>query len=217
VCTSPRTAVHAAGVNYTMAVNRVGAAAIIMRKFNAETVLRLIEPTGSPTPSSYRQCCADAQAAGVNSGKVRRIELAVCASCGGTCPVDVKHRMIDWFGPIIHEYYGGTEGFAGTTIGPEEWLAHPGSVEYRWLGARRRRRRRRASVGQPGELYFEGGPDFEYFKDPPRPRRSTTNAVALARRHGLCGRGRLHVLTDRSTFMIVSAGQHLPQRRRTCW
>jgi len=44
------------------------------------------------------------------------------------CPVDVKHRMMDWFGPIIHEYYGGTEGFAGTTIGPEEWLAHPGSV-----------------------------------------------------------------------------------------
>ena len=44
------------------------------------------------------------------------------------CPVDVKHQMMDWFGPIIHEYYGGTEGFAGTTIGPEEWLAHPGSV-----------------------------------------------------------------------------------------
>ena len=36
--------------------------------------------------------------------------------------------MIEWFGPIIHEYYGGTEGFAGTTIGPDEWLAHPGSV-----------------------------------------------------------------------------------------
>src|ERR1700761_3081369 len=75
------------------------------------------------------------------------------------CPVDVKQRMMTWFGPIIHEYYGGTEGFAGTTIGPEQWLAHPGSVgipmaPVHVVGEGGEE----LPLGQPGELYFEGGP-----------------------------------------------------------
>ena len=44
------------------------------------------------------------------------------------CPIEVKRQMIEWWGPILHEYYGGTEGMGTTTIDSEEWLAHPGSV-----------------------------------------------------------------------------------------
>ena len=119
--------------------------------------------------------------------------------------------MMAWFGPIIHEYYGGTEGFAGTTIGPQEWLAHPGSVGIPMApvhvvgddGAE-------LSIGQTGELYFEGGPAFEYFKDPAK-TESVYNERGW-RSLGDMGHvdedGYLY-LTDRSTFMIVSGGVNI--------
>ncbi|MGD1110772.1 MAG: acyl-CoA synthetase [Mycobacterium sp.] len=209
---SPAPLYHAAGVNYTMAVNRVGAAAIIMRKFNAETVLRLIETYRVthaqfvPTmfvrmlklPESIRE-------------KYDVSSLQYVLHAAAPCPVDVKHRMIDWFGPIIHEYYGGTEGFAGTTIGPEEWLAHPGSVGIPMApvhvvgdGGEE------LPLGQPGELYFEGGPDFEYFKDPAK-----TASVYNERGWrslgdmGYVDEDGYMYLTDRSTFMIVSGGVNI--------
>ena len=90
------------------------------------------------------------------------------------CPVEVKHRMMNWFGPIIHEYHGGTEGFAGTVIGPDEWLAHPGSVG-RPLHPVHVLAEDGIELppGQAGELFFEGGPSFEYFwirrRRPPSP------------------------------------------------
>ncbi|WP_139836901.1 AMP-binding enzyme, partial [Mycobacterium szulgai] len=123
----------------------------------------------------------------------------------------VKHRMMDWFGPIIHEYYGGTEGFAGTTIGPQEWLAHPGSVGKPYSpvhvigddGAE-------LAPGQTGELFFEGGPAFEYFKDPVK-TASVSNECgwrSLGDMGYLDEEGYLY-LTDRSTFMIVSGGVNI--------
>jgi acyl-CoA synthetase (AMP-forming)/AMP-acid ligase II len=209
---SPAPLYHAAGVNYTMAVNRVGAAAIIMRKFDAETVLRLIETYRIthaqfvPTmfvrmlklPESIRE-------------KYDVSSLQYVLHAAAPCPVDVKHRMIDWLGPIIHEYYGGTEGFAGTTIGPEEWLAHPGSVGIPMApvhvvgdGGEE------LPLGQPGELYFEGGPDFEYFKDPAK----TASVYNERGWRSLGDMGYVDAdgymyLTDRSTFMIVSGGVNI--------
>ena len=110
--------------------------------------------------------------------------------CCRAVPGDVKHRMMDWFGPIIHEYYGGTEGFAGTIIGPEEWLAHPGSVGKPFspvhvVGEDGTE----LAAGEPGELYFEGGPAFEYFKDPQKTASVIQRSwLAVAGRHGLCRR-----------------------------
>ncbi len=209
---SPAPLYHAAGVNYTMAVNRVGAASIMMGKFDAETVLRLIE-THRVTHAQF-----------VPTMFVRMLKLPPAVRerydvsslrcvihAAAPCPVDVKHRMMDWFGPIIHEYYGGTEGFAGTTIGPEEWLSHPGSVgkpmtPVHVIGDDGNE----VPVGQPGELYFEGGPDFEYFKDPAK-----TASVCNERGWRSLGDmgyvdhdGYLY-LTDRSTFMIVSGGVNI--------
>ena len=209
---SPAPLYHAAGVNYTMAVNRVGAAAIIMRKFDAEDVLRLIET------------CRVTHAQFVPTMFVRMLKLPKAVRekydvsslqcvihAAAPCPVDVKHQMMKWFGPIIHEYYGGTEGFAGTTIGPLAWLAHPGSVgipmsPVHVVGADGEE----LSVGGSGELYFEGGPDFEYFKDPAK-----TASVYNDRGWRSLGDmgyvdedGYLY-LTDRSTFMIVSGGVNI--------
>ncbi len=209
---SPAPLYHAAGVNYTMAVNRVGATSIIMGKFDAETVLRLIETHrvthAQFVPTMFVRMLKLPKAV---RAKYDVSSLRCVLHAAAPCPVDVKHRMMDWFGPIIHEYYGGTEGFAGTTIGPEEWLAHPGSVgkpmsPVHVIGDDGNE----LPIGEPGELYFEGGPDFEYFKDPAK-----TASVSNDRGWRSLGDvgyvdedGYLY-LTDRSTFMIVSGGVNI--------
>ena len=176
---SPAPLYHAAGVNYTMAVNRVGAASIIMRKFDAETVLRLIETHRVthaqfvPTMFVRMLKLPDAVRQKYDVSSLRCVIHAAAP-----CPVDVKHRMMEWFGPIIYEYYGGTEGFAGTTIGPQEWLAHPGSVGIPMAAVHVvGEDGEELPVGESGELYFEGGPTSNTSRIPPRPPRFTTNEV----------------------------------------
>jgi acyl-CoA synthetase (AMP-forming)/AMP-acid ligase II len=209
---SPAPLYHAAGVNYAMAAQRVGAAAILVPKFDAETVLRLIETHRVthaqfvPTmfvrmlklPDVVRECY-----------DVSSLECVVHAAA--PCPVDVKQRMMKWFGPIIHEYYGGTEGFAGTTIAPQEWLAHPGSVGKPWTavhvigddGTE-------CAVRESGELYFEGGPVFEYFKDPEKTASiSNDKGWRSLGDMGYVDEDGYLYLTDRSTFMIVSGGVNI--------
>jgi acyl-CoA synthetase (AMP-forming)/AMP-acid ligase II len=209
---SPAPLYHAAGVNYTMAVNRVGATAILMRKFDAENVLRLIETHRVthaqfvPTmfvrmlklPKSVRE-------------KYDVSSLRCVIHAAAPCPVDVKHHMMKWFGPIIHEYYGGTEGFAGATIGPEEWLAHPGSVgkpmsPVHVIGDDGLE----LPAGHAGELFFEGGPDFEYFKDPAKTASvSNDRGWRTLGDMGYVDEDGYLYLTDRSTFMIVSGGVNI--------
>jgi acyl-CoA synthetase (AMP-forming)/AMP-acid ligase II len=195
-----------------MAVNRVGAASIIMEKFDAETVLRLIQEYrvthAQFVPTMFVRMLKLPEAV---RSRYDVSSLRCVIHAAAPCPVDVKHQMMDWFGPVIHEYYGGTEGFAGTTISPQEWLTHPGSVGIPMTpvhvvgedGAE-------LPVGEAGELYFEGGPDFEYFKDPAK-------TASVYNEHGwrtlgdvgyLDAEGYLY-LTDRSTFMIVSGGVNI--------
>ncbi|MBV8860297.1 MAG: acyl-CoA synthetase, partial [Mycobacterium sp.] len=209
---SPAPMYHAAGLNYTMAAHRVGAASIIMPKFDAETVLRLIETHGVThaqfVPTMFVRMLKLPKAV---REKYDVSSLQCVIHAAAPCPVDVKHKMMEWFGPIIHEYYGGTEGFAGTTIGPEEWLAHPGSVgipmaPVHVVGADGTE----LPVGEAGELYFEGGPDFEYFKDPAK-------TASVSNEHGWRSLGDMGYvdedgylyLTDRATFMVVSGGVNI--------
>ncbi len=209
---SPAPMYHAAGINYTMAVNRVGAAAIMMSKFDAEDVLRLIETHrvthAQFVPTMFVRMLKLPEA-------VRRrydmSSLQCVIHAAAPCPVDVKQQMMDWFGPIIHEYYGGTEGFAGTTIGPDEWLAHPGSVgvpmsPVHVVGEGGEE----VPVGQTGELFFEGGPRFEYFKDPAKTASVSNDRGwrSLGDMGYVDDEGYLY-LTDRSTFMIVSGGVNI--------
>jgi acyl-CoA synthetase (AMP-forming)/AMP-acid ligase II len=209
---SPAPMYHAAGVNYTMAVNRVGAAAIIMRKFDAETVLRLIETHrvthAQFVPTMFVRMLKLPKAV---REKYDVSSLRCVIHAAAPCPVDVKHAMMKWFGPIIHEYYGGTEGFAGTTIGPDEWLAHPGSVgiptsPVHVVGEDGEE----LPVGQSGELYFEGGPAFEYFKDPAKTASvSNDRGWRSLGDMGYVDEAGYMYLTDRSTFMIVSGGVNI--------
>lgn len=209
---SPAPLYHAAGVNYTMAVQRVGAASVLIHKFDAEAVLRLIQDHrvthAQFVPTMFvRMLKLPVQVR--NSYDVSSLECVIHAAA--PCPVDVKHQMMEWFGPIIYEYYGGTEGFAGCTIGPQDWLAHPGSVGKPFNpvhvvsedGIE-------LAAGESGELFFEGGPEFEYFKDPAKTASVSNDRGwrSLGDMGYVDDDGYLY-LTDRSTFMIVSGGVNI--------
>jgi long-chain acyl-CoA synthetase len=209
---SPAPLYHAAGVNYAMAVSRVGAATVIVPKFDPEAVLALIEEHHV----THAQFVPTMFVRMLKLPKDRRdgfdlTSLECVLHAAAPCPVEVKQQILEWFGPIVHEYYGGTEGFAGSTIDPQEWLAHPGSVG-KPLTAVHVVGEDGAEVapGETGELYFEGGPDFEYFKDPAK-TASVSNEKGW-RTLGDVGYvdedGYLY-LTDRSTFMIVSGGVNI--------
>ena len=209
---SPAPMYHAAGVNYTMAVHRVGAAAVIVRKFDAEEVLRLIETHrvthAQFVPTMFVRMLKLPEA-------IRRrydvSSLRCVIHAAAPCPVDVKHSMMEWFGPIIYEYYGGTEGFAGTTIGPQDWLAHPGSVGIPMAAVHVvGDDGQELPVGESGELYFEGGPEFEYFKDPAKTASvSNERGWRSLGDMGYVDKDGYMYLTDRSTFMIVSGGVNI--------
>ena len=209
---SPAPLYHAAGVNYTMAVQRVGAASILMPRFDAETVLRLIQDHrvthAQFVPTMFVRMLKLPEAVR-NSYDVSSLRCVIHAAA--PCPVDVKHQMMAWLGPIIHEYYGGTEGFAGSTIEPGEWLAHPGSVGKPFSPVHVvSEDGTELPVGESGELFFEGGPTFEYFNDPAKTATVSNDRGwrTLGDMGYLDDDGYLY-LTDRSSFMIVSGGVNI--------
>jgi acyl-CoA synthetase (AMP-forming)/AMP-acid ligase II len=209
---SPAPLYHAAGVNYTMAMHRIGAATVIVPKFDAEETLQLIE----------RHRVTHAQFVPTMFVRMLKLPKEVrerydlsslrwVVHAAAPCPVDVKQSMFSWLGPIIYEYYGGTEGFAGATIGPQEWLSHPGSVgkpltTVHVVGEDGEE----LPVGEAGELFFEGGPEFTYWGDPEK-TKSVSNERGW-RSLGDVGyvdeEGYVY-LTDRATFMIVSGGVNI--------
>jgi hypothetical protein len=120
--------------------------------------------------------------------------------------------MIDWWGPIIHEYYGATEGMGFTACDTAEWLAHRGTVG----GADGRpahpgRRRQPAPKGTPGEIWFKTANPFVYFNDPERTAltRSADGTMTTVGDVGYVDDDGFLYLTDRSSFMIISGGVNI--------
>ena len=132
---TPAPLYHAAPIGFTSAMQRIGATAVVMRRFDAEDALRIDPgPEGHrvavgadalppPAPRSPRTCAA----------KYDLSSLRVAIHAAAPCPIPLKEAMIEWWGDAIVEYYGGTEG-GGTLIRAQEWLAHKGSVGRHWAG-----------------------------------------------------------------------------------
>ena len=209
---SPAPLYHSAPLNFTMAVMRIGATDVVMERFDAESTLALIERHGVThaqfVPTMFVRILKLPEAV---RHRYDLSSLRCVIHAAAPCPVEVKQQMMEWWGPIIHEYYGGTEGFAGTFIGPEEWLAHPGSVGKPMNPVHAvDEDGRELPTGEPGILYFEGGPEFEYHNDPEK-TASITHEKGW-RTLGDVGyvddEGYVY-LTDRATFMIVSGGVNI--------
>ncbi len=204
---------HAAALRWCMAMGRIGATAVIMEKFDAELALALIErhritlAQFVPTHFVRMLKLPDTVRARFDVSSLERVVHAAAP-----CPIPVKEAMLDWFGPIIYEYYGGSEMNGSTSIGPLEWMNRKGSVgrsagetihicdgEGRELPPR-----------SEGLVYFSGGRDFEYYNDPLKTReaRHEKGWTTLGDIGWVDEEGYLY-LTDRKSFMIISGGVNI--------
>jgi long-chain acyl-CoA synthetase len=193
---------------------RMGGTAIIMERFDAEHYLQLVEKyhvTHSqlvPTMFSRLLKLPDEVRRRYDLGS---LEIAIHAAA--PCPVQVKEQMIDWWGPIIHEYYGATEGLGFTACNSAEWLAHRGTVGRVLLGELKvlDDDMQPLPMGTPGTLWFKTATPFEYFNDPAKTAdaRSADGSMSTVGDVGYVDAdGYLH-LTDRATFMIISGGVNI--------
>ncbi|HYI60324.1 MAG TPA: AMP-binding protein [Acidimicrobiales bacterium] len=207
---NPAPLYHAAPLRFTMAVHRVGGTAVVMEHFDPAEALALIQRhriTHSqwvPTMFIRMLKLPEEERA---AHDVSSMEMMVHAAA--PCPVEVKRRIIEWFGPVVHEYYAGTEGNGFVYCNSEQWLAHPGTVGTNLLGALHITDDDGAElpVGEPGTVWFEGGATFEYHNDPEKTAgsRHPEGWSTLGDVGRLDSDGFLY-LTDRKAYMIITGG-----------
>ncbi len=213
---SPAPLYHAAPAGWSTTFQRLGATVVIMERFDPEQCLALIE--------RYRVTHVQF----VPTHLIRLLKLPeetrrsydlsslqVVVHAAAPCPPEVKRAAIEWLGPIVQEYYSGSEGVGFCVIGSEEALAHPGSVGRSLLGA--------AHIvdddghelphGEKGQVWFESPGRFEYHGD-----REKTAAAFDDRGWSTLGDigwldddGYLY-LTDRVSNMIISGGVNIYPR-----
>ena len=211
---SPAPLYHSAPQANVGVALRFGGTVVIMEHFEPEAYLALVErhriTHTQLVPTMFARMLKLPDAAR------RRYDLSslkIAVHAAAPCPVPVKERMIEWWGPIIHEYYGATEGLGFTACDTPQWLAHRGTVGKVLLGELHvlDAERQPLPKGQPGELWFRTASPFTYFNDPERTAatRSADGTMSTVGDVGYVdGDGFLH-LTDRSTFMIISGGVNI--------
>ncbi|MFO1024827.1 MAG: AMP-binding protein [Acetobacteraceae bacterium] len=216
---SPAPMYHAAPLAFSMLVQRAGGIVVMMPRFDAAECLALIQryrvTHAQFVPTMFVRMLK------LPDEERRRYDvssLRVAIHAAAPCPVEVKRAMMEWWGPVIYEYYGGTEANGRTAITPQEWLARPGSVGRALLGILHICDESGTELppGESGLVYFERDTmPFAYHKDPGRteaaqhpihPNWSTLGDVGYADADGYL------YLTDRKAFMIISGGVNIYPR-----
>ncbi|MGI8683771.1 MAG: AMP-binding protein [Acidimicrobiales bacterium] len=208
---SPAPLYHAAPLWFTMAVQRIGGTAVVMEHFDPVEFLALVERHRVThtlvVPTMFVRLLK------LPEEERRRFDVSSLRCCihgAAPCPAEVKERMIDWWGPVVHEYYAGTEGNGFVACNSAEWLAHRGTVG-RSLGGPVLRilddDGQEVPAGRIGDVYFEGGPDFEYHNDPDKTRSAHDRRgwTTLGDVGYVDDDGYLY-LTDRKAYTIISGG-----------
>jgi long-chain acyl-CoA synthetase len=193
---------------------RMGGTVIIMERFDPEQYLALVERyhvTHSqlvPTMFSRLLKLPD----DVRS-RYDLSSLETVVHAAAPCPVPVKQQMIEWWGPIVHEYYGATEAIGFTACDSAEWLAHPGTVGRVLLGELHVLDDAMAEcpVGTPGTIWFRTPTPLQYFNDPIKSRESSSadGSMSTVGDVGYVDDDGFLYLTDRKTFMIISGGVNI--------
>jgi long-chain acyl-CoA synthetase len=204
---------HAAPLGWSTAVQRLGGTVVVMESFDAARALAAIEEHrithAQFVPTHFVRMLklddADRTRADLSS-----LELAVHAAA--PCPVDVKQQMLDWWGPRIHEYYAGSEGNGFCYVGPEDWLAHPGTVGKPVMGVVHvlDEDGTELTQGETGQIWFESPTRFEYHNDPEKTKGAFNDRgwSSLGDIGHLDADGFLF-LTDRASHMIISGGVNI--------
>lgn len=213
---SPAPLYHAAPLRFGGVVHALGGTLVIMEKFDAEQALAAIEryrATHSQwVPTMFVRMLKLDEAV---RARYDVSSLRVAVHAAAPCPVEVKRAMIDWWGPILYEYYASTEANGATFIDSEQWLRKPGSVGTAGLGTIRVCGDDGAELptGEIGTIYFERDEaPFAYHNDlaktaeavhPDHPTWTTTGDIGYVDEDGYL------FLTDRKAFMIISGGVNI--------
>lgn len=212
---SPAPLYHAAPLRWCMSVTRLGGTVVIMEKFDAEAALAAIEKyhvTDSQWVPTHFVRMLKLPEDVRNRYDHSTLKCAVHAAA--PCPVPIKEAMIAWWGPVLREYYAGTEGNGFTFISSEDWLTHKGSVG-RAINATIHICDENGDEVPPrteGIVYFESTSKFTYHNDPAKTAESRHPAHDDWSMLGDVGwvdeEGFLY-LTDRKSFMIISGGVNI--------
>lgn len=207
---SPAPMYHTAPLRWSMDVIALGGTAVVLEKFDAEAVLGVIERYGIThaqfVPTMFTRLLR------LPEGVRARYDLSslrAVVHAAAPCPRPVKAAMLDWWGPVVHEYYGGTEGAGLCWVTPQEWLARPGTVGRAVLGQVH-------IVGPDGDVlpagadglvYFAGGNTFSYHNDAEKTASAhrADGASTMGDIGHLDADGYLF-LTDRASHMIITGG-----------
>lgn len=210
---SPAPLYHTAPSVWSMQVQAGGITTVVMEKFDAEGALDAIQryrvTHGQFVPVMFTRMLKLPESVRT-SYDVSSLERVMHAAA--PCPVEIKKQMIDWWGPIVDEYYASSEAHGSTLITAEQWLERPGSVGKPLTGVIHIVGEDGAELppGQAGEIYFEGGYDFEYLNDPDKTASSrhpqgwkTVGDIGYVDEEGFL------FLTDRRHHMIISGGVNI--------
>jgi acyl-CoA synthetase (AMP-forming)/AMP-acid ligase II len=210
---SPAPLYHAAPLGWTMGTQNLGGTAVVASRFDAEATLRHIQEHrvthAQFVPTHFVRLL---QLPDEVRAKYDVSSLRMVVHSAAPCPVEVKERMMAWWGPIIHEYYGQSEGAGFTAVGPQDWLAHKGTVG-RSVGGPILivdDEGRELPPGETGHIMFEGVDRFEYHKEPGKTAdffdakgRSKPGDMGWVDADGYL------YLTDRASHMIISGGVNI--------
>ncbi len=210
---SPAPMYHAAPLRFVMSTVAIGATVVVMERFDAELYLQCVEQYGAthsqvvPTMFVRMLKLPDQVRAKYD---VSSIECVIHAAA--PCPVPVKKQMIEWWGPVIHEYYAGTEGNGFVYCNSGMWLAHEGTVgtpigcTVHIVGEEGGD----VPSGESGTIYFEGGSSFEYHNDPEKTAGSRhPKGWSTLGDVGYIDDDNFLYLTDRKAYMIISGGVNI--------
>jgi long-chain acyl-CoA synthetase len=211
---SPAPLYHAAPLRYTLGVHRLGGTVVVMPHFDPERYLQLVQQHRIthtqlvPTMFVRMLKLPEATRRQYDMGS-----LKVAIHAAAPCPVEVKRQMIAWWGPVIWEYYAGTEGNGVTMVNSEQWLSHPGTVGKAVVGELKicdDESGEELPAGQSGTIYFANGRPFAYHNDPAKTAGSThpKGWTTLGDVGYADAEGYLY-LTDRKAYMIISGGVNI--------